>query len=202
MKSVFIEPENELASLLLVTSIDVRHVHLNGTPINGASRHATVETQVSTVLELINNSTGNKCMTCLLNCRLWSSITATAPFAGCITSFPWWSFVALLWPIWLSAGIYLPPPCLVWIVSCVVFFFPFVVACAQFRFNLLIHTWLTFVPSAVSQVALDWVSGNWYFLDDNKELIFLCNSTLTICTTVVEVNLNKPRALALDPPNG
>jgi hypothetical protein len=87
MKSVFIEPENELASLLLVTSIDVRHVHLNGTPINGASRHATVETQVSTVLELINNS------------RLWSSITATAPFAGCITSFPWWSSVALLWPI-------------------------------------------------------------------------------------------------------
>jgi low-density lipoprotein receptor-related protein 1 (alpha-2-macroglobulin receptor) len=46
------------------------------------------------------------------------------------------------------------------------------------------------------------VSGNWYFLDDNKELIFLCNSTLTICTTVVEVNLNKPRALALDPTNG
>lgn len=42
----FTEPENELASLLLVTSIDVRHVHLNGTPINGASRHATVETQV------------------------------------------------------------------------------------------------------------------------------------------------------------
>lgn len=43
---VDVEPENELASLLLVTSIDVRHVHLNGTPINGASRHATVETQV------------------------------------------------------------------------------------------------------------------------------------------------------------
>jgi len=42
---VKIEPADELASLLLVTSIDVRHVHLNGTPINGASRHATVETQ-------------------------------------------------------------------------------------------------------------------------------------------------------------
>ena len=42
---VEIEPADELASLLLVTSIDVRHVHLNGTPINGASRHATVETQ-------------------------------------------------------------------------------------------------------------------------------------------------------------
>lgn len=62
---------------------------------------------------------------------------------------------------------------------------------------------MTFVVMlAVSQVALDWISGNWYFLDDNKELIFLCNSTLTICTAVVEVNLNKPRALALDPPNG
>ena len=42
------EPESELPSLLLVTSIDVRHVHLNGTPVNGASRHATVETQVNT----------------------------------------------------------------------------------------------------------------------------------------------------------
>ena len=42
-----VEPEAELASLLLATSIDVRHVHLNGTPVNGASRHATVETQVT-----------------------------------------------------------------------------------------------------------------------------------------------------------
>ncbi len=56
--------------------------------------------------------------------------------------------------------------------------------------------------SAVSQIALDWFSGNWYFLDDSKELIFLCNNTLTICTTVVEVNLNKPRAIALDPSSG
>ena len=59
-----------------------------------------------------------------------------------------------------------------------------------------------FSPIAVSQIALDWSSGNWYFLDDSKELIFLCNSTLTICTTVVEVNLNKPRAMALDPLQG
>ncbi|KAI9558491.1 hypothetical protein GHT06_015278 [Daphnia sinensis] len=140
------EPENELASLLLVTSIDVRHVHLNGTPINGASRHATVETQT---LEF-NHRNRTVCWLyhlipmVVLRCALVADLTVS------------WD---------------LPPP-------------------TMFSLN------------TVSQIALDWLSGNWYFLDDNKELIFLCNSTLTICTTVVEVNLNKPRALALDPPNG
>ena len=54
----------------------------------------------------------------------------------------------------------------------------------------------------MSQLALDWSSDNWYFLDDTKQLILLCNSSLTVCTTVVEVDLNKPRAMALDPIRG
>lgn len=69
-----------------------------------------------------------------------------------------------------------------------------------FSFSCLIYAHL--VLTAVSQIALEWSSGNWYFLDDSKELIFLCNGTLTICTTLVEVNLNKPRAMALDPSMG
>lgn len=94
----------------------------------------------------------------------------------------------------------LPPPTM-FSLNSKLFHLVFFISCST-PFQLAHPYMIDFVPSAVSQVALDWVSGNWYFLDDNKELIFLCNSTLTICTTVVEVNLNKPRALALDPPNG
>ena len=61
---------------------------------------------------------------------------------------------------------------------------------------------VVWIDLAATAIALDWTSNNWYFLDATKELIFLCNSTLTVCTTVVEVNLNKPRAMALDPSSG
>ncbi|XP_034243195.1 prolow-density lipoprotein receptor-related protein 1 isoform X1 [Thrips palmi] len=54
----------------------------------------------------------------------------------------------------------------------------------------------------VTQFALDWVSGNWYFLDDTHEVIFLCNGTLQACTIIVDVNIGKPRGIALDPTRG
>ncbi|XP_052130857.1 prolow-density lipoprotein receptor-related protein 1 isoform X2 [Frankliniella occidentalis] len=54
----------------------------------------------------------------------------------------------------------------------------------------------------VTQLALDWVSGNWYFLDDTHEVIFLCNGTLQVCTIIVDVNIGKPRGIALDPTKG
>jgi integrin beta 2 len=56
--------------------------------------------------------------------------------------------------------------------------------------------------SAVTNMALDWISGNWYFLDDTREMIFLCNSTMNACIILVEVNLSKPRGVALDPTKG
>jgi integrin beta 2 len=56
--------------------------------------------------------------------------------------------------------------------------------------------------SAMTHIALDWTSGNWYFLDDARETIFLCNSTMQTCIIVVGVNLSKPRGIALDPTKG
>ncbi|KAF2883536.1 hypothetical protein ILUMI_22600, partial [Ignelater luminosus] len=55
---------------------------------------------------------------------------------------------------------------------------------------------------SIQQMALDWVSGNWYFLDDVHEIILLCSSNLIWCTVLVEYKLSKPRALALDPTHG
>ena len=52
------EPVEEVASLVLATNIDVRHVHLNGTPIDGASRHATIETQVNIIKVILIISIG------------------------------------------------------------------------------------------------------------------------------------------------
>ncbi|GLH07806.1 LOW QUALITY PROTEIN: Putative vitellogenin receptor, partial [Gryllus bimaculatus] len=55
-----------------------------------------------------------------------------------------------------------------------------------------------FSLSSAMHISLDWVSGNWYFLDDEREVIFLCNSTLEACAIVVEGDLSKPR----DPTKG
>jgi len=70
---------------------------------------------------------------------------------------------------------------------------------------LFIRVWISklFVMfSAMTHIALDWISGNWYFLDDIRETIFLCNSTMKACIIVVGVNLSKPRGIALDPTKG
>lgn len=55
---------------------------------------------------------------------------------------------------------------------------------------------------AVTHIALDWISGNWYFLDDSRELIFVCNSNMKHCVIVIDVSLSKPRGITLDPTKG
>lgn len=70
----------------------------------------------------------------------------------------------------------------------------------------------------VNQIAVDWASNNWYFLDDTRELIQLCsfkthddddektrekqNTNLFLCKTILSVHLSKPRGIALDPSEG
>lgn len=54
----------------------------------------------------------------------------------------------------------------------------------------------------MTEIALDWISGNWYFLDDGREMIFLCTGSMQYCLIVVDVGLNKPRSIALDPTKG
>ncbi|KAB0803781.1 hypothetical protein PPYR_00751 [Photinus pyralis] len=55
---------------------------------------------------------------------------------------------------------------------------------------------------SIQQMALDWVSGNWYFLDDVHEVILLCTSSLAWCNILLEHKLSKPRAIALDATKG
>ncbi len=57
-------------------------------------------------------------------------------------------------------------------------------------------------PTATTHVALDWISGNWYFVDDTNEMIFVCSSLMTSCIVLIDVNISKPRAIALDPTKG
>ncbi|XP_027843018.2 low-density lipoprotein receptor-related protein 1 [Aphis gossypii] len=61
----------------------------------------------------------------------------------------------------------------------------------------------TFFPLLVTtHVALDWVSGNWYYVDDDRDMIYMCTSNMKYCEILIDVNLNKPRSIALDPTKG
>jgi len=53
-----------------------------------------------------------------------------------------------------------------------------------------------------THVALDWVSGNWYYVDDERDMIYMCTSNMKYCEILIDVNLNKPRSIALDPTKG
>lgn len=60
-----------------------------------------------------------------------------------------------------------------------------------------------FTPiSALSEIALDWVSGNWYLLDDTKEIMYLCSNDLQYCSVLIDYQISKPRSIALDPTRG
>ena len=54
----------------------------------------------------------------------------------------------------------------------------------------------------VYEMAFDWISRNYYFLDDGRELIFGCVSKLDKCTSIIDVDISKPRGIALDPTRG
>ena len=60
--------------------------------------------------------------------------------------------------------------------------------------------------SDVTQLVLDWSSSNWYFLDQEREAIYLCHEEVSqpelSCVDVVSVRLRTPRSLALDPAAG
>jgi low-density lipoprotein receptor-related protein 1 (alpha-2-macroglobulin receptor) len=59
---------------------------------------------------------------------------------------------------------------------------------------------------SVNQLAYDWAGGNWYFLDEGQEAIFMCRELAgrerLLCNLVVTVRSSKPRAIALDPSAG
>ena len=60
-----------------------------------------------------------------------------------------------------------------------------------------------FMPVAdVYEMAFDWISRNYYFLDNGREMIFACVQTLDKCTSIIDVDISKPRGIALDPTKG
>ena len=66
--------------------------------------------------------------------------------------------------------------------------------------------------SQVHRMAYDWAGRNWYFLDLDQSLIFLCHHDPQpdpgngdgelLCQDLVSVVATKPRDLALDPAEG
>lgn len=60
-----------------------------------------------------------------------------------------------------------------------------------------------FGMESISQFAIDWTTDNWYFLDEDNEMVLLCHLRIDhhhfICKVVVSGALSKPRGIALDP---
>lgn len=53
--------------------------------------------------------------------------------------------------------------------------------------------------SDVDQLSFDWLTGNFYFVDQASDRIFVCNQYGDTCVTVIDLDLLNPKAIALDP---
>ncbi|MGH0132653.1 UNVERIFIED_CONTAM: hypothetical protein FKN15_051430, partial [Acipenser sinensis] len=51
----------------------------------------------------------------------------------------------------------------------------------------------------VEQMAIDWLSGNFYFVDRISDRIFVCNQNEDACITLIDLDLHNPKGIALDP---
>ncbi|XP_063064253.1 low-density lipoprotein receptor-related protein 1 isoform X3 [Engraulis encrasicolus] len=54
----------------------------------------------------------------------------------------------------------------------------------------------------VEQMAIDWLTGNFYFVDDMDDRIFVCSKDGSTCVTLIDQELYNPKAIALDPTMG
>ncbi|XP_075055508.1 prolow-density lipoprotein receptor-related protein 1 [Mixophyes fleayi] len=54
----------------------------------------------------------------------------------------------------------------------------------------------------VEQMAIDWLTGNFYFVDDIDDRIFVCNKNGDTCVTLLDRELFNPKGIALDPAMG
>ncbi|XP_066473947.1 prolow-density lipoprotein receptor-related protein 1 [Tiliqua scincoides] len=54
----------------------------------------------------------------------------------------------------------------------------------------------------VEQMAIDWLTGNFYFVDDIDDRIFVCNKNGVTCVTLLDLELYNPKGIALDPTMG
>lgn len=51
-------------------------------------------------------------------------------------------------------------------------------------------------------MAIDWLTGNFYFVDDVDDRIFVCDKMGQICVTLLDLELYNPKGIALDPTMG
>ncbi|XP_062842266.1 low-density lipoprotein receptor-related protein 1 isoform X2 [Trichomycterus rosablanca] len=54
----------------------------------------------------------------------------------------------------------------------------------------------------VEQIAIDWLTGNFYFVDDVDDRIFVCDEDGATCVTLLDQELYNPKGIALDPTMG
>lgn len=48
-------------------------------------------------------------------------------------------------------------------------------------------------------MAIDWLTGNRYFIDGVADKIFACTQGGDTCVTVLHLDLQNPKGIALDP---
>ncbi|XP_061081754.1 low-density lipoprotein receptor-related protein 1B-like [Conger conger] len=51
----------------------------------------------------------------------------------------------------------------------------------------------------VEQMAKDWLTGNFYFVDRINDQIFVCNNGEDTCVTIIDLDLHNPKGIAVDP---
>ncbi|XP_046973357.1 prolow-density lipoprotein receptor-related protein 1 [Vanessa cardui] len=56
--------------------------------------------------------------------------------------------------------------------------------------------------NSISHLAIDWISNAWYFADEAREVVYVCDASLRFCRILLDSGLSKLRGLALDPAAG
>uniref|UniRef100_A0A8C2AJR3 Low density lipoprotein receptor-related protein 1Ba n=1 Tax=Cyprinus carpio TaxID=7962 RepID=A0A8C2AJR3_CYPCA len=51
----------------------------------------------------------------------------------------------------------------------------------------------------VEHMAIDWLTGNFYFVDRVNDRIFMCSEQGDACVTIIDLDIQNPKGLALDP---
>ncbi len=51
----------------------------------------------------------------------------------------------------------------------------------------------------VEHLAIDWLTGNFYFVDRVNDRIFVCSEQGDACVTIIDLDIQNPKGLALDP---
>lgn len=56
-----------------------------------------------------------------------------------------------------------------------------------------------FASADVENMAIDWLTGNMYFVDRVADKIFACDQRGETCVTIVQLDLQNPKGVAVDP---